>query len=57
MLQAAQMIALGITTLDIPAEAKTTDMPASMGIRFRGCANGLNRSTIQVEKALDWRVA
>jgi hypothetical protein len=57
MLQAAQMIALGITTLDIPAEAKTTDMPASMGIRFRGCANGLNRSTIQVEKALDRRLA
>jgi hypothetical protein len=57
MLQAAQMIARGMTTLDILAEAKTTDMSTSMGVRFRGCANGLNRSTIQVEKALDWRVA
>ena len=57
MLQAAQIIALGMTTLDVLAEVKTTEMSASMRIRFRGCANGLNRSTIQMEKALDRRLA
>jgi hypothetical protein len=57
MLQAAQIIALGMTTLDVLAEAKTTEMSISNRIRFRGCANGLNRSTIQMEKALDRRLA
>jgi hypothetical protein len=57
MLQAAHIIALGMTTLDVLAEAKTADMSPSMRLRYRGCANGLNRSTLQTEKALDQRLA
>jgi hypothetical protein len=57
MLQAAQIIALGMTTLDVLAEAKTVEMSQSMRIRYRGCANGLNRSTLHTEKALDRRLA
>jgi hypothetical protein len=56
-LQAAQIIAFGMTTLDVLAEAKTTEMSLSMRIRYRGCANGLNRSTIQMEKSLDKSLA
>jgi hypothetical protein len=51
MLQAAHIIALGMTTLDVLAEAKTADMSPSMRLRYRGCANGLNRSTLRTEKA------
>jgi formate dehydrogenase maturation protein FdhE len=57
LLLAAQIIALGMSTLDVLAEAKTVEMSTSMRIRFRGCANGLNRSTIQTEKALRQRLA
>ena len=57
MLQAAHIIALGMTTLDVLAEAKTADMSPSMRLRYRGCANGLNRSTLRTEKALDERLA
>jgi hypothetical protein len=57
MLQAAQIIALGMTTLDVLAEAKTADMSQSMRLRYRGCANGLNRSTLRTEKALEERLA
>jgi hypothetical protein len=56
MLQAAQIIALGMTTLDVLAEAKTAEMSQSMRIRYRGCANGLNRSALNTEKALDRRL-
>ena len=56
MLQAAQIIALGMTTLDVLSEAKTAEMSQSMRIRYRGCANGLNRSTLNTEKALDRRL-
>jgi hypothetical protein len=56
MLQAAQIIALGMTTLDVLAEAKTAEMSQSMRIRYRSCANGLNRSTLNTEKALDKRL-
>lgn len=52
-LQSARIIALSMTTLDVLAEAKTVEMSQSMRIRFHGCANGLNRSTMQVEKSLD----
>jgi hypothetical protein len=54
MLQAAQIIAL--TTLDVLAESKTAEMSQSMRIRYRGCANGRNRSTLNTEKALDRRL-
>ena len=57
MLQAAHIIALGMTTLDVLAEAKTAEMSQSMRLRYRGCANSLNRSTLQTEKALDQRLA
>ena len=57
MLQAAHIIALGMTTLDVLAEAKTAEMSVSMRLRYRGCANNLNRSTLQTEKALDERLA
>ena len=57
MLQAAQIIALGMTTLDVLAEAKTAEMSQSMRLRYRGCANGLNRSTLRTEKSLDERLA
>jgi hypothetical protein len=42
MLQAAQMIALGMTMLDLLSEARTAEMSQSMRIRYRGCANGLS---------------
>jgi hypothetical protein len=32
-------------------------MSQSMRLRYRGCANNLNRSTLQTEKALDQRLA
>ena len=56
MLQAAHIIALGMTTLDVLAEAKTAEMSQSMRLRYRSCANSLNRSTLQTEKALDQRL-
>ena len=57
MLQAAHIIAFGMTTLDTLAEARTTEMSPSMRLRYRGCANNLNRSAMQTEKALDARLA
>ena len=56
MLQAAHIIAFGMTTLDVLAEAKTAEMSQSMRLRYRSCANSLNRSTLQTEKALDLRL-
>ena len=56
MLLAAHIIALGMTTLDVLAEAKTAEMSVSMRLRHRSCANSLNRSTLQTEKALDLRL-
>jgi hypothetical protein len=52
MLQAARIIAFSMATLDTLAEARTAEMSQSMRIRHRGCANGLNRSTTQTERAL-----
>src|SRR6202161_939469 len=56
MLQAAHIIALGMTTLDVLAEAKTIEMSPSMRLRYRSCANSLNRSTLRTEQALDQRL-
>jgi hypothetical protein len=56
MMQAAHIIALGMTTLDVLSEAKTAEMSQSMRLRYRSCANGLNRATLQTEKALDQRL-
>jgi hypothetical protein len=56
MLQAAHIIAFGMTTLDVLAEAKTAEMSQSMRLRYRSCANSLNRSTLRTEQALDQRL-
>jgi hypothetical protein len=56
MLMAAHIVALGMTTLDVLAEAKTAEMSQSMRLRYRGCANSLNRSTLRTEEALDQRL-
>jgi hypothetical protein len=57
LLRAAQIIALGMTTLDVLAEAKTAEMSQSMRLRYRGCANSLNRCASNTEKALERRLA
>jgi hypothetical protein len=57
LLMAAQILALGMTTLDTLREASTEDMPPSMRIRQRGNARNLNRAALQTEKALDLRLA
>ena len=57
LLNAAQIIAYGLTALDVLHEAKTTEMSPSARLRHRSCANGLNRSGQQNEKALAKRLA
>jgi len=49
MLQAAHIIASD-DHLDVLAEAKTAEMSQSMRLRYRSCANSLNRSTLQTER-------
>jgi hypothetical protein len=56
-LHAAQIIAFSMSTLEILAEAQTADLSPSLRIRFRACANGLNRSALQNETALDRSLA
>jgi hypothetical protein len=51
-LLAAQIIAFGLSTLDILADAKSAEMSPSMRLRYRGCANSLNGASQQTEKAL-----
>jgi hypothetical protein len=57
MLNAAQIIAFGFSALDMLAEAKATEMSASMRLRYRGCANSLNRAGQQNAKTLARRLA
>jgi hypothetical protein len=52
MLKAAQIVAFGMSALDTLGEAKAAEMSPSMRLRFRGCANGLNRSGQQHEASL-----
>jgi hypothetical protein len=56
-IKATQIIALSMVTLETLAESNSPDLSPSLRIRYRGCANGLNRSTIQCEKALERRLA
>jgi hypothetical protein len=56
MLNAAQIIAFSMSALDTLAEAKTQDLSPTLRLRFRGCANSLNRATQQNEKTLDQRL-
>jgi hypothetical protein len=57
MLNAVQVIAFGFSALDVLAEAKATEMSPAMRLRFRGCANNLNRACQQNEKTLAQRQA
>jgi hypothetical protein len=52
LLHAAQVIAFGLSALDALAEAKVTETSPSLRLRYRACANGLNRACQQNEKAL-----
>ena len=54
---AARIIAFSMSSLDLLAESQRADLSPSQRVRFRSCANGLNRSVIQNEKTLDKRLA
>lgn len=57
LLNAAQIIAYGLSGLETLHEAKMTEMSQSMRLRYRGCANNLNRSCQKTEQILARRVA
>ena len=57
LMNAVQVIILGFSTLETLGEAKTTDMSPSMRLRFRGCANNLNRNGQKTEQTLLKRLA
>ncbi len=57
MLNVVQLIAFGLSALDALSEANTTEMSPAMRLRYRGCANGLNRSCQQNEKSLAKRLS
>jgi hypothetical protein len=57
LLNAAQVIAYGLAGLETLHEAKTTEMSPSMRLRYRGCANNLNRSCQKTEQILAIRLA
>jgi hypothetical protein len=53
VLNAVQIIAFGLSVLDVLAEAKAIqELSPSMRLRFRGCASALNRACQQNEKTL-----
>jgi hypothetical protein len=57
LLSAAQIIAFGFSALDTLAEASTTEMSASMRLRYKGCANNLSRNGQKTEQILASRLA
>jgi hypothetical protein len=57
IINAAKIIAFDMSTLDTLREAATTEMSPSLRLRYRSCANGLNRSSQQNEKTLAVRLA
>ncbi len=57
MLYAAQALAFSLSAIDTLAEAKSAELSASMRLRLRGCANGLNRSVQQNQQGLAARIA
>ena len=57
MLLAAQVIALGMTTLDVLADARTAEMSVSQRTRCAGCGSALNRSALRTQAFLDQRLA
>jgi hypothetical protein len=56
-LLAAQIIALGMATLDALADSRSAEASEPMRVRHRGNANSLNRATLQTAKALDQSLA
>ena len=57
LLCAVQIIVFSFAALDTLAESNMPQMSQSMRIRFRGCANNLNRSTQKTEQTLARRLA
>jgi hypothetical protein len=57
LLNAVQIIAFSLSSLDMLTAAKIdTTLAPSMQLRFRNCANALNRSAQQAQKALAARM-
>ena len=54
---AVQIILFSFAALDTLAAANMPEMSPSMRLRFRGCANNLNRSSQKTEQALAKRLA
>jgi hypothetical protein len=52
MINATRIIAFGFSSLELLAEAKSAELPVALSLRYRSCANALNRSCQQIEKAL-----
>ena len=57
LLNAVQAIALGMASLDMIHQAKTTEMSPSMRLRFVGCANNLTRNSQKHEEMLNKSLA
>ena len=57
LLSAVQIIVFSFAALETLTEAQTTDMSSSLRLRFRGCANNLNRSSQKTEQTLAERLA
>ena len=57
LIAATQLIACTMSALSVMAEAEAADMSPSMRLRFRGCANNLNRHGEQAQKTLEKRLA
>jgi hypothetical protein len=57
LLCAAQVIAFSFASLDTLAESNASDLSSAKRIRFRGCANSLNRSSQKTEQILSRRLA
>ena len=57
LLCAVQIIVFSFTAFETLAEANTPGMSPSMRLRFRGCANNLNRSSQKTEQTLAIRLA
>ena len=57
LMNAIQVIILGFSTLETLSEATAGEMSPSMRLRFRGCANNLNRNGQKTELILIKRLA
>ena len=57
LLAAGQLIACTMSALSVMAEAEAAEMSPAMRLRFRGCANTINRHGQQAQQTLDKRLA